>query len=298
MIPPYQGIHVFLTIVREGSMRGAATALGLGAPAVSHQLKSLEQTLGVKLFVRTTRSLKLTDAGRDLLAESEPAFAQIESAISKSKETGNSTRGILRITLPWSAYKIAVAPILADFQKTYPDIHLELSVSEALVDIVEEGFHAGMRLGDRLSPGMTAVRLTPPLIASYSGAPSYFEKHGRPVHPRDLMEHSCIRYRYITANKIADWGFHEGGNLLALNIPKSLVFDSFQSIVQAAVDGHGIGWSLRGVIRNELELGQLETVLDDYASEYPPFYLYFTEHVRHMTILRTFIDFMTSNRDS
>lgn len=279
-------------------MRAAATALGLGAPAVSHHLKSLEQTLGVKLFVRTTRSLKLTDAGRDLLAESEPAFAQIENAINKSKETGHSTTGTLRITLPWSAYKIAVAPILADFQKAYPDIHLELSVSEALVDIVEEGFHAGMRLGDRLNPGMTAVRLTPPLIASYSGAPSYFEAHGRPKHPKDLIEHSCIRYRYITANKIADWGFHDGGNPLAVNVPTSLVFDSFQSIVQAAVDGHGIGWSLRGVIKNELELGQLETVLDAYASEYPPFYLYFTEHVRHLKILRIFIDFMANNREA
>ena len=279
-------------------MRAAATAMGIGAPAVSHQLKSLEQTLGIKLFVRTTRSLKLTDAGRDLLAEAEPAFAQIGNAIDKSKETGNSTKGTLRITLPWSAYKIAVAPILADFQKLHPDIHLELSVSEALVDIVEEGFHAGMRLGDRLNPGMTAVRLTPPLIASYSGAPAYFEAHGRPAHPKDLIDHNCIRYRFITANKIADWGFHENGHPLSVKIPNSLVFDSFQSIVQAAVDGHGIGWSLRDVITNELLLGQLETVLDGYAAEYPPFYLYFTEHVRHMEILRIFIDFMTSRRST
>lgn len=279
-------------------MRAAATALGIGAPAVSHQLKSLELTLGVKLFIRTTRSVKLTDAGRDLLVEAEPAFAQIGNAINKSKETGHSTKGTLRITLPWSAYKIAVSPILADFQKTHPDIHLELSVSEALVDIVEEGFHAGMRLGDRLSPGMTAVRLTSPLKAAYSGAPSYFTAHGRPKHPRDLVHHNCIRYRFITANKIADWGFHENGNPLSVTIPKSLVFDSFQSIVQAAVDGHGVGWSLRKVITNELLLGQLETVLDDYASDYPPFYLYFTEHVRHMEILRIFIDFMIKNRDA
>lgn len=277
-------------------MRAAATALGIGAPAVSHQLKSLEQTLGVKLLIRTTRSVKLTDAGRALLAEAEPAFAQIGHAIDRSKETGHSTKGTLRITLPWSAYKIAVSPILADFQKAYPDIHLELSVSEALVDIVEEGFHAGMRLGDRLSPGMVAVRLTPSLKAAYSGAPAYFDAHGRPEHPQDLAKHSCIRYRFITANRIADWGFQENGNALTVFIPNSLVFDSFQSIVQAAVDGHGIGWSLRDVVTNEISLGQLETVLDDYASDYPPFYLYFTEHVRHMEILRVFIDFMQERR--
>ena len=293
---PFNGIEIFLAIVRLGSLRSAARSLGMGAPAVSYRLKALDRELGVNLLVRTTRSIELTDAGRALVNRAGPAFAQIDEAVAEAREAGRAKTGTLRLTLPWSAYRIAIEPVLAEFQAQYPDVRLELSFDEALVDIVGNGFHAGIRLGDRLADGMVATRLTPPLRAALSAAPAYLERHGRPDHPRDLLAHKCIRYKFISANRIADWQFREDGQTFTVDPAASLVFDSFQSVVQAAREGHGIGWSLRAVIEPDLSDGTLQTVLDPYALEHPPFFLYYPEHNRNLDLLRLFIDFLSARR--
>ncbi|HZF36309.1 MAG TPA: LysR family transcriptional regulator [Candidatus Angelobacter sp.] len=292
------GIEVFLAIVREGSLRAAARSLGVGAPAVSHQLKALERRIGVELLVRTTRSIELTEAGRTLLAGTAPAFREIVDAIEGSRVIGRSTTGTLRLTLPRSAYKMIIAPVLADFQAQYPGVCLDLSINEGLVDIVREGFHAGFRLGDRLTSDMVAVRLTGPLTPCYSAAPSYLAAFGRPKHPRDLLNHKCVRYKFVTAKRIWDWQFVEDGQVKTVDPPARLVFDSMQSVMQAVRDGHGIGWSLRTVIEDHLRAGALETVLDPYVTELPPFYLYYPEQNRRLELLRVFIDFLASKRES
>ena len=293
---PLSGIDVFLAIVREGSLRAAARALGVGAPAVSHRLKALEKTLGVALFVRTTRSIELTEAGRTLLAGAAPAFQEIIDAIEGTRAIGGSTTGTLRLTMPISAFKMIVAPVLAEFQTLYPGIRLDLSTSERLVDIVQEGFHAGFRLGDRLTPGVVAVRLTGPLMPCYFAAPSYLQAHGRPAHPRDLLGHKCIRYRYITANRIQDWQFIVDGQAITVDAPTTLILDGMEAVRQAVRDGHGISWSLRPVIENELDAGRLETVLDPYVVPLPPYYLFYPEQNRRLELLRLFIDFLISKR--
>ncbi len=293
---PFNGIEIFLAIVRQGSLRSAAKLLGMGAPAVSYRLKALERELDVNLLVRTTRSIELTDAGRALLNRAGPAFAQIDEAIAEAREAGRAKTGTLRLTLPWSAYRIAIEPVLAEFQAQHPDVRLELSFDEALVDIVGNGFHAGIRLGDRLADGMVATRLTPPLMAALSASPAYLDRHGRPERPRELLVHKCIRYRFISANQVADWQFREDGQVFTVDPAANLVFDSFQSVVQAAREGHGIGWSLRAVIEPDLAAGTLQTVLDAFALEHPPFFLYYPEHNRHLDLLRLFIDFLDARR--
>ncbi|MEM7121434.1 MAG: LysR family transcriptional regulator [Pseudomonadota bacterium] len=294
---PISGIEVFLAIVREGSLRAAARSLGVGAPAVSHQLKALERKIGVDLLVRTTRSIELTEAGRTLLTGAAPAFQEIIDAVEGTRVIGKSNTGTLRLTLPRSAYKMIIAPVLADFQARYPDVCLDLSINEGLVDVVKDGFHAGFRLGDRLTTGMVAVRQTGPLTPSYSAAPPYLDTHGRPAHPRDLLNHKCVRYRFVTANRIWDWQFVEDGQVKTVDPPTRLVFDSMQSVMQAVRDGNGIGWSLRSVIEDDLEAGALETVLDDYVTTLPPFYLYYPEQNRRLELLRLFIDFLAEHRD-
>lgn len=291
------GLEVFLAIAREGSLRAAATSLEIGAPAVSHQLKRLEQQIGVELFARTTRSVELTEAGHALLDGAAPAFDALSAAVEDARAAGRTQKGTIRLTLPWSAHKIIIAPRLAAFRAAYPDVRLDLSFNEALVDIVSEGFHAGIRLGDQLAPGMIATRLTPPLMGAYSASPSYLSEHGRPSHPRDLLEHQCIRYRLVSANRIAPWPFRVGGEAVTVDPPASLVFDSFQSVVQAIRDGHGIGWSLRAVVEDELQRGTLETVLDRFTVEHPPFYLYYPQQNRRLPLLRLLIDFLTGARD-
>jgi DNA-binding transcriptional LysR family regulator len=286
------GIEVFLAIVRHGSLAGAAKALGVGAPAISHRLKALERDIGVDLLTRTTRSLDLTQAGRVLLDGAGPALSQVSTAIENARAAGRSTSGTLRLSVPWSAYKIIIAPVLADFQATYPDIRLEMSFDEGLVDIVRDGFHAGFRLGDRLAEGMVATRLTPELKAAYSASPAYLDEYGRPAHPRDLFAHKCIRYRFVSANRIASWGFRIDGRETTIDPPAQLVFDSFRSVVQAARDGHGIGWSLRAVVEDHLSDGALETVLDPYVLMHPPFYAFYPEQHRRLEPLRIFIAFL------
>ncbi len=293
---PVNGIEVFLAIVQHGSLRAAAKSLGVGAPAVSHQLKALERRIGVDLLVRTTRSVELTDAGRTLLEGTGPAFREIAEAIENSREIGKAKTGTLRLTLPRSAYKIIIAPVLAEFQAAYPDVCLDLSISEGLVDVVRDGFHAGFRLGDQLTTGMIALRLTEPLTPSYSAAPSYLDRYGRPQHPRDLLTHKCIRYKYISANRIGDWQFRENRQTITVDPPVKLVFDSMQSVMQATRDGHGIGWSLRVIIDDHLKSGALETVLDPFVTELPPFYLYYPEQNRRLELFRLFVDFLVSNR--
>ncbi len=272
---PISGIEVFLAIVREGSLRAAAKALGVGAPAVSHQLKALERKIGVDLLVRTTRSMELTDAGRTLLQGAAPAFKEITDAIEGTRAIGRSTTGTLRLTLPRSAYKMLIAPMLADFQACYPDVCLELSINEGLIDIVKEGFHAGFRLGDRLTTDMVAVRLTGPLTPCYSAAPAYLAAFGRPQHPRDLLHHRSVRYKFVSARRVQDWQFLEDGQVKIVDPPTRLVFDSMQSVMLAVRDGHGIGWSLRPVIEDDLHAGALETLLDPYVVMLPPYYLYY-----------------------
>lgn len=292
MIKPTGGVEVFLAIVRHGSLAGAAKALGVSAPAISHRLKALERDIGVDLLTRTTRSMDLTPAGRVLLEGAGPALSQVSAAIENARSAGKSSSGTLRLSIPWSAYKIVVAPVLAEFQAAYPDIRLEMSFDEGLVDIVREGFHAGFRLGDRLAEGMIATRLTPELKAAYSAAPSYLATHGRPAHPRDLFAHKCIRYRFVSANRIASWRFQIDGRETIIDPPAQLVFDSFRSVVQAAQDGHGIGWSLRAVVEDHLSDGSLETVLDPYVLMHPPFYVFHPEQHRRLEPLRLFVDFV------
>ncbi len=294
---PVHGIEVFLTIVREGSLRAAAKALGVGAPAVSLQLKALEEKMGVGLVHRTTRSITLTDAGRVLFEAAAPAYRDMIYAVKKTREVGRATQGTLRLTLSRGAYVTAIAPVLEKFQADNPGITLDISLNEGLVDIIRDGFHAGIRLGDIIAPDMVALRLTPPLTPAFSAAPTYLARQGRPQTPRDLLEHQCIRYKLQTAKTVAPWQVTEEGQDKTIDPPGRLIFDTIQGTIEAACSGHGITWSLRATIADELRTGALETILDPYVRQLPPFYLYYPEQNRRVECLRLLIDCLVAERD-
>jgi DNA-binding transcriptional LysR family regulator len=291
---PVSGLEVFLAIAEHGSLRAAAAALGVQPPAVSHQLKAFEDQIGVSVFTRTTRSVQLTDAGRALLRRAGPAVAELSDALEEARGVGGARKGAIRITLPYRAYQLAIAPKLAAFQRRYPDIELELSFNEAVVDIVAERFHAGIRLGDRIDEDMIAVRLTPPLQGAYFASPSYLAHHGRPQQPRDLLRHNCIRYRFIGSGRIAEWQFRGPDGAYSVDVKGSLILNSFHAVVRAALDGLGIGWSLRDGVADELASGRLESVLDPYTPERPGFFLFYPRENARLEILRLFIEFMRS----
>jgi DNA-binding transcriptional LysR family regulator len=293
---PVSGLEVFLAIADAGSLRAAAARLGVQPPAVSSQLKAFETQIGVSLFARTTRSVQLTDAGRALLRRAGPAVGELREALEEARGVGHARKGAIRVTLPYRAYQLAIAPKLAKFQQAYPEIELELSFNEGFTDIVAERFHAGIRLGDCLQADMIAVRLTPPMKGAYFAAPAYLARHGRPTQPRDLLRHNCIRYRRISSGSIAEWEFAGPEGVYSVEVSGNLIFNSFRSIVQAAVAGLGIGWSLRPGVAEELASGRLVSLLDRHVVERPGFFLYFPKENARLEILRLFIEFMRHRR--
>ena len=289
---PYASLEVFLAIAEHGSLRAAAKALGVGPSAVSHQLKALEERIGASLYTRTTRSVHLTDTGRTLLARAGPALADVAGALSEIEGAARPHRGVLRLTLPYGAYRLALAPKLAAFRGAYPGIELELSFEEGFVDLLARRFHAGVRLGGTIHDDMIAVRLTPPLTDAFFAAPAYFEKHGRPQEPRDLLAHNCIRYRYIASGEIYAWRFRDGEDEYTVDVKGTLTVDSFDAAVEAARQGAGIAQNFRQEIEADISGGALQTVLDGHATARPGFHLYYPREYSRLEILKVFIDFM------
>lgn len=289
---PFHGLDAFLAVAEHGSLRRAAGVLGVRPPAVSYQIKALEQRIGTALFVRTTRSVHLTDAGRSLLARAKPAMAELSEALEDARRSGGATTGTIRLTLPDVAYELTIAHKLAAFQRRFPDITLELSFNDAFVDLAAEGFHAGVRLGDHIREDMIAVRLSPPMRQVVFAAPAYFARHGRPQRPRDLLRHSCIRYRYIAAKRFAEWQFDGPDGLTTVDVSGTLIVDSTNALLAAARAGLGIGWLFRPAVAEDLAAGRLESVLDSCAVERPGYFLYYPRANARIEILRQFVDFM------
>ena len=200
---PLSTLEVFDAIAREGSLRGAAQVLGVKPSTVSHQLKNLEDQLGTALFIRTTRSISLTEAGRALARRTGPAFEQLGEGLYSARTAGHAARGTLKLAIPEFAYFLLVRDRLGSFQREYPEIEVELSITDALSDILDEGFHAGFRLGGLVAQDMIAKSLTAPLRAAVVASPKYLNTHGIPKEPLDLLAHNCLRYRFQSSSKIA-----------------------------------------------------------------------------------------------
>lgn len=289
---PTLSIEVFLAIAEQGSLRGAARVLGLRPPAISYQLKALEDRLGVALVSRTTRSTELTDAGRALLRRAGPAMEELRNAIEDSRSLGQARKGSLRLTLPHIALELGVVTTLAEFRELYPMIEIELSFSDAFIDILTSGFHAGVRLGDHVHEDMMAVRLTPAMKEVFFAAPSYFIQYGVPERPEDLLRHHCIRYRYIASEQIAKWQFKGEHGLTTIDTKGSWVVNDTGAVVSLAARGLGIGWLFRPIVQDEIQAGRLVAVLDEYVLDRPGLFLYYPKQNTRIEAFRVFVDFV------
>ena len=287
---PLATLEVFTAIAEHGSLRAAADALDIKPSTVSHQLKNLEDRIGMSLFVRTTRSVSLTEAGRALLRGTSPAFRQIGDALESARTTGHSARGTLRLALPEFAYHLVVARLLPGFRNAYPEIEVELSLTDALGDILEAGLHAGIRLGDVIAQDMIARRLTPPLRLSVLGSPHYLEKSGSPTRPQDLLEHECIRYRFHSSGKFAPWICTGPEGEAQVNVTGNLIVNSLPVAVDAACRGEGLIYVLHDYAAREIADGRLVPILENFMPDVPGFFLYFPREYRSMVPLRLFID--------
>ena len=283
-------LAAFAAIAREGNFRRAAAQLELKPSTLSSAMRALESRLGVRLLNRTTRSVSLTEAGQQLFATLAPALEEIDAAL----ETVNGFRahpmGRLRLSVPRSVAASLILPLFRRFSERYPDIVLELAADNGFVDIVKEGFDAGVRLGESVAPGMVAVRITPDMSRAVVGAPAYFARHPPPQTPNDLRAHNCIGYRKISSGELHRWAFAKDGETLNIAVRGTLILDDAGLMLDAAADGAGLAYTADRYAAPYLADGRLLRVLDDWCPPFPGFYLYYPGRRQISAALRALID--------
>jgi DNA-binding transcriptional LysR family regulator len=283
-------LSVFLAIARQGSFRRAAAELGVTPSALSHSLRIVEERIGIRLINRTTRSLALTEAGARLFARINPAFLDIGDAIDELNRFRDTPFGTLRLNVSRICARFVLMPIVTRFLAAFPDIQVELVVNDALVDVVAEGFDAGIRFGESIAADMIAVPVGPRLSFAVVGTPDYFESHGKPITPRDLTGRPCIRYRFL-GGTLYDWEFERGGEEITVAVDGPLTLSEQDVMVDAALAGVGMAYLFEEQARSHIASGALVRVLEDWCPYYPGFYLYYPSRRQMPSALRAFIDF-------
>ncbi|WP_260261787.1 LysR family transcriptional regulator [Vibrio intestinalis] len=291
----YSQLQVFHAIVAEGSIRGAARKLEMAAPSVSQALKLFESNLGLTLFNRTTRKIELTEAGRLLHDRTVDAVSTLNFALESVQELANEPQGKLRITMPKFVYNTYLKDLYPAFCQRYPDIELELIISDATLDIVKEGIDMGIRFGNKLEPGMVAKKLTNPLVESLFASPEYIEQFGAPTEIEHLQQHKLIQYRFVTANQYAPLNLMQDGQATQVDFPYALVVNDTDVMVDAALSGLGIGRLVLPAVKPHFESKTLLPVLEDKWPTIQGLYLFFSQNSQKVRRVRVLIDFITEH---
>lgn len=285
----------FLAIARHRSFRRAGLDLGVSASALSHALKGLETRVGIRLLNRTNRSVTLTAAGEELLAAISRPFDEIEQAVDRLNRYRDTPTGRIRINVPVEAASLLIGPVLPAFVDRYPDIELDIAVSNHLVDVTEGGFDAGVRYGDTVPVDMVAQRLSADIRWVVAGAPAYFDHHDTPTHPGDLAAHRCLRFR-IGDDSIYRWEFERGEEAIAVAVSGSLIFDDSRAILAALVGGAGLMYAPEPLIASLVAEGRVRVVMNDWAPLGPGFYAYYSSRRHLPTGLRLLIELIRETR--
>src|SRR6478672_6975018 len=230
------GVEAFLSVAQHRSFRRAAAELGVTPSAISQAVRALEGRVGAALFLRTTRSVGLTEAGEQFLSRAKPAFEELVAASEVARNLGERPAGRLRLSVPRAVVPILLEPLIASFCRAYPEIEVEIAASEELVDLAAGGFDAGVRMGQFIAPDMVAVRLTPPFPFIVVGSPDYFRRRPRPERIDDLRHHACLRMRR-TNGAVAAWSFVKGNKPIEAIVSGPLIANDFPTVLGAAIQG-------------------------------------------------------------
>lgn len=268
-------LSAFLAVVRERSFTRAAARLGVSPSALSHTLRALEERLGVRLLNRTTRSVAPTEAGERLWRAVGPRLEEVEAELEALGELRAKPAGTIRISASDYAAHALLLPRLTVLLPRYPDLKVEISIDDRLVDIVAERFDAGVRDGEQVAKDMIAVRIGPDLRMAVVGAPAYFATRPRPRQPQDLTAHNCINLRLPTHGGLYAWEFQKGRRKLNVHVEGQLVFNQPGAMLKAAVAGVGLAYVLEDVAAPYLDDGRLERVLHDWCPPFPGYHLYY-----------------------
>jgi len=267
-------LSAFDAVARHKSFRRAGEERGVTASAISHAVSNLEKRVGIRLLNRTTRSVSLTDAGTRLLAQLSPAFGEIGSALDALNQFRNTPFGKVRINAPNSIAPFVLGPVIGPLLKSNPNLQLEVVATDRLVDIVDEGFDAGIRLGESLREGMTAVKIKPQLRLTVVGSPSYFKERAIPKTPADLKEHVCIRNIYPNGTPYA-WEFTRAGKIISFEPNGPLSSDDHELMIATARAGVALAYVWEERARPYIASGELIECLASWCAPEDWLYLYY-----------------------
>ncbi|SEA17729.1 LysR family transcriptional regulator [Paraburkholderia sartisoli] len=287
------GVEVFLSVAQHRSFRRAAAELGVTPSAVSQVVRVLEARIGAALFIRTTRSVGLTEAGERFLSRAKPAFEELVAASEVARGLGQRPAGLLRLSVPRAVVPILLEPLIASFCQAYPEVEVEIAASKELIDLAAEGFDAGIRLGQFVDADMVAVPLTPPFRLVVVGSPGYFAGRDRPEHTDDLRQHACLRWRR-SSGALAPWSFNDNGHAIEISVSGPLIANDYSTMLGAAVEGVGLAQLPEPMVADGLSAGKLVHVLEPFAPMISGVFLYYPGRRQIMPKLRAFIDHVKS----
>jgi DNA-binding transcriptional LysR family regulator len=268
-------LQAFLAVAEERSFTRAAARLGTSQSALSHTIRRLETSLGLRLLTRTTRSVAATEAGERLLETLRPAFEDIDAKLAALSALRDKPAGTVRITATDRSAKKLLWPAIERLLPDYPDLRVEITVDASLTDIVAERYDAGIRLGEQVAKDMIAVRIGPDLRMAVVGAPAYFAQRPPPQTPDDLTQHECINLRFPTIGGLYAWEFDKDGRELRVRVDGRLVFNDVQMILTAASAGFGLASVPEDYVADHLADGRLVRVLEDWCGPFPGYHLYY-----------------------
>lgn len=266
-------LSAFATVAEERSFTRAAVRLGVSQSALSHSMRNLEKRLGVQLLARTTRSVSATTAGTALLQELAPALERIGRAVAETMKQRERPAGRIRLIIPRTATEMVILPKLAKFARDYPEIVLEVTSSNDPVDLIAGKYDAGVQLGEFIQKDMIAVPVTREMRLAVVGSPAYFQSNPIPRRPQDLKDHSCIGFRF--SNSLYRWEFEKGRKALAISPQGPVSFDDPDLVIQAVLNGVGIGTAMEDTLAELIAKGRLVQVLRDWCPSFPGYFLYY-----------------------
>ena len=287
---PFPQLQAFLAVARLQSFSGAARELGVSRAAVSQAVRQLEEQLRVVLLVRTTRSVALTDAGRRLVESAGPALAQALSALTEVSAQPGEVVGRVRLTVMRAAVPFVIDPVLPEFRTRHPRIEVEVTIEDRLVDIVAEGYDAGVRLSEAIARDMVQVRLTDAFRFVIVGSPAYLARHGTPRRPEDLLRHECITFRSQTTGALYAWELERGKRTWRVPVRGGVSSNDARLNASLAEQGFGLTYAFEPLVAAQLREGKLVRVLDPYSPTVPGFFLCYPSRAQRSAPLRLFVE--------
>jgi DNA-binding transcriptional LysR family regulator len=285
-------IAAFARVAHHGTFARAAAELGVSPSALSQTVKGLEANLGVRLLDRTTRRVGLTEIGRRFLADAAPGLASLGAAVAGIDEARDQPAGLLRLTVSRVAAQMLLVPHLSDFMNAFPDVRLEIDCEDRFVDIVAEGFDAGVRLGESLAQDMVALPLGGPQRVVTFSSPAYLTELAPPASPAELVNHRCVNLRHAGSGAIYRWEYTQDDRVFEVATQGQLVCNDLDVLLAAVRGGAGVGCAFEGAVRADFESGTLVPLLAPWWPTFPGFYLYHSSRSQIPRKLRVFTDFV------